>query len=341
MNVLPVSSEREMRRTTACPLLCSYILLTSLMVVMAFAGFAGPARADDSSLFDLTEFSARALDSVGQDFTVAGGRPYEATASFSFTTTNEGHSSVEAVKDVFTELPPGFLGSLAGLPRCASSQLASGLFPDCPPGSEVGVLYLGTQGDPPGAYALYNMIPDRGYPASLAFKLLGNSIVTYVQVGPRTSHYAGTVVALGASDLGITSLGVTLYGVPSERNGFGGPRVPFLSNPADCLVAQPVTTIIVDSWPHPGRQRADRLPGSHRSDVEDEDLARAAGDGLRRAGTGVAVRAEHRRATDAGIGTSQADAPSGYTVDLDFPQTNDPTDSSSHVRSRRCRRRRR
>jgi uncharacterized repeat protein (TIGR01451 family) len=72
------------------------------------ATFTDTAPVVDRPVFDVRNFSARALDGSGDDYTVAGGHPAEATTQFAFPTYARDLSGVqrsypvEDVKDVFT-----------------------------------------------------------------------------------------------------------------------------------------------------------------------------------------------------------------------------------------------
>jgi uncharacterized repeat protein (TIGR01451 family) len=281
----------------------------------------------DRPIFGVPDFTARALDATGQDYVVAGGHPYEASSTFSFPMSSTGYP-VEDVKDVFTELPPGFVGNVAAAPRCKLEQLQQ-QFPTCPPASKIGVLYFGTIGNPPLPNPLYNVVPERGYAAEFGFKFFGDSVVMYPQLRPRTGQYGVTVAVPGAARLHITSLGLTLWGVPSARNGVPGQAVPLLTNPADCLVARPATKIIVDSWQHPAPLLVDGSPDVRdtRWKTSTAEAPPVTGCDAPALASQFAPRIEARPTPE--TGTTQADAPSGYTVDLSFPQTNDSTDPST------------
>ena len=82
----------------------------------------------------------------------------------------------------------------------------------------------------------------------------------YPRLGSRADGYRGVIAVQGAADFGFTSAEVRVFGVPSERLGLGGPKVPALINPADCLVGVPMTRMIVDSWTRPGRLTVDGFP---------------------------------------------------------------------------------
>jgi hypothetical protein len=310
----------------------------SLMLVAVLAASVDgavvslPVASADPPPLEILKFSARALDTAGDDYTVAGGNPYDGVTSFELPIAG-GES--ESPMAIYTELPPGFVGNLAAVARCTPAQLST--FPDpvaCPAASKIGVVNLGLQGSAPLPFDLYNMVPEPGYPAQFAFPFVNKIIQLYPRLRPRTGQYGVAVVSPAVTQTPISYLKVTLFGVPALRNGSGGTPKPFLFNPSDCLVAQPVTNIFMDSWVHPGRT----LPAG-ASDFGFPDLS----DPMWHSATAVAppvtgcdargLVSQFTPRMDAGptpgVGSSQADAPTGLTVDLDFPQSNDPTDSSS------------
>jgi uncharacterized repeat protein (TIGR01451 family) len=288
-----------------------------------------PTPVVDRPPFAIDDFFARSLDEGGDDYTSAGGHPYQATAGFTFPTYRSPLSTppVEDVKDIFTELPAGFIGNVSGFPRCDPTRLQAFVV-ICPPGSVVGEVSLFTS-LAGGAFPVYNVIPERGYPAAFAFKYFGNAIVSYPQLRPRTGRYGLDISAPGAARIGIRSIALTLFGVPSERNGFGGPPIPLLSNQSDCSVAEPVTKIAVDSWQHPARLLADGFP-----DLNDPLWHTATAPAPPVTGCDNPVLSSQFKPTfDAQPVQEhpvvQADQPAGLKVDLNFPQSNDPTDPNT------------
>jgi hypothetical protein len=226
------------------------ILLALVAVaVIGTVTLATPVRAARPP-FEVLEFSAGAFDEAGNQDTQAGGHPYQATTSFSFPSyEGEVLFPVEAAKDVVVELPPGFIGDPQAASQCSLSQLASGLFGNCPAASHVGTLLLKVNGSfvP---HAIYSVVPERGYTAEFGFNLVNKAIVMYATV--RTgSDYGLTVTVPGINKLAITGASLTFFGTPAAQNGSGTRPVPFLSNPTDCSAAQ-VTRIKVDTWANPG-----------------------------------------------------------------------------------------
>jgi hypothetical protein len=294
------------------------------------ATFTDTTAPVNRAVFDVLNFTARALDGAGNDFTDAGGHPERGTTAFAFPTYpvgvgGGGNYPVEDVKDIFVELPPGFVGNVAAAPRCKLTDLQPQI-PTCPAQSKVGELDLGLFGLSVVTQPLYNMVPEKGYPAEFGFKVFDKAVATYVKVRPRTGQYGVTVVVPGAGRLRITSIAVRLDGVPSASNGSGGPPVPFLTNPTDCLLAQPMSRIVVDSWQHPGPLLADGA-----ADLSDGRWVPRTSPAPPLTGCDAPALSSQFSPTLAlrptpETGTSQADAPSGYNVDLTFPQTNDSTD---------------
>jgi hypothetical protein len=302
--------------------------------VTAFAaGTSDDSAEDDIPVVDPTpfrvdDFSARSLDSGGDDDTVAGGHPYDATTSFSFP--RNPHASivtgVEDVRNIWVELPPGFVGAAAAASRCTLTQLQRE-FEHCPAASRVGTATI-TGGAGVVTSPLYNMMPEKGYPAEFAFKYLNASVASYPQLRPRGGGYGLNVTVPGTGAYNIVGASVTLFGVPSQRNGVGGPPMPFLSNQSDCLDARPTTKIYADSWQHPARMASDGTP-----DLTDPNWKSSAAPAPAITGCDNPLLADQftpsigagPTSADAG-GSSAADTPSGYHVDLTFPQSNDPTD---------------
>ncbi len=299
-----------------------------LLAVGVLLCLAAPAQAVTPDLFNVENFTAGIVDEGGNDYTVAGGHPFEAATSFSFPASED--IPLEEVKSVFTELPPGFVGNVAAAQRCPLAKL-EGFFPTCPPGSAVGVVTLVVKGAP-NVMSLYSMVPAPGYPAQFAFNYVNNIVMIYPQLRPRTGHYGINVVAPANAAIAIDSIKVQLYGVPSAHNGSGGAPIPLISNSVNCSEAQPTTKILTDSWPHPGAE----LPVGDFGKPDLSDPFWKTASAVSPAVTGcenpaltsqwhpsIAVKPVQQSPS------IQADQPSGLSVALDFPQGNDPTDLST------------
>lgn len=231
--------------------------------------------------FGIESVEANEYDEAGNIYTQAGGHPYAATASFRFNTDEKAGGSIGTpanLKDLEVELPPGFIGNPQAAPRCFSLG-------HCPPGSEVGVIYLSLgnmarSGWSEVGYPIYNMVPPKGVAAEFKFQIISPVITIYARVRSN-GDYGLTVYTEDASEVyDVNGFDLTFWGTPDAHShdagrqlGYtgntlhpsGAPEIPFLSNPTDCAeeaVAPPVTTLKIDSWQQPGAfvQRSSTAP---------------------------------------------------------------------------------
>lgn len=312
-------------------------LALALVVMVAGGAMASLSVAvADPPPFELKDFVARSLDAAGNDYAVAGGHPHDVVVSFGIVNSGPDNGQVDFVKSTYVDSPPGFVGNPAVAARCTMAQLSVSL---CPAKSLVGSIELAVNA--PVLQSLYNMVPERGYPAQFGFRYGDALVVLYPRLRSRTHGYEISVASPGITTIGIRQIKAVLYGVPSQRESAegavapGGAPMPFLSNPGDCLVAAPVTRLLADAWTFPGRLLASGAADFGFPDLSDPTWKSASM--VAPAATGCDdpglvsqfVPSIDMRPTP-GTGSTQADAPSGFTVDLDFPQAaNDPTDSAS------------
>jgi hypothetical protein len=116
----------------------------------------------------------------------AGGHPDVLTTWFDFTThtaPNVGPNlPVEDVKDVTVDLPPGLVGSVAGVDECIATELASGTGPTdpkplCPSTSQIGTLSIRTDLAETARTPVFNMVPPPGVPARFGMNVGGSMIL--------------------------------------------------------------------------------------------------------------------------------------------------------------------
>ena len=300
--------------------------------------------------YRITAFTARTTNAAGADYTAAGGHPFQSRSALEFS----GHGDDvlipdEELKDAFVTLAPGLVSNPAAAPRCpiaAIGELELGIPTLCPPGSRVGTAIVLQGGLPPGSAPrerpVYNLITEGGYPAQFGFRTLNTTGVLSVSLLPRTESYG---VRLGSPNapFGVEALSLTTtlcsYGAQGEPGAgackapSGSDQAPFLSNPLDCSNPQPSWKLLADSWENAGTYTPGGLP----------DLANPAW--LRASVTSPpvtgcddpALASQFNAATIAtkplqsGGGPLRADAPAGLAVDLDFPQSNDPTDPEAEI----------
>jgi hypothetical protein len=309
---------------------------------------------DQPALFGLSFFDVDTVEESGDAENHAGSHPFELTTSLAFNVSSRESPSVEndeeerpladaAPKDIELSLPPGLVGDPNAVPRCSQQAFLEGQNLNCPVDTQVGTvkpLFYG--GFPSAVYPVFNLAPSTDAPAELGFSVANvgrETIFFHLRVNERGEY------GLAASLNGIPETGplqgaiLTLWGVPSEAShdleregtvGDGGqqdsefckpsvkvkagveedttcpsdaPAKPFLTLPSRCASDQPFT-ITTDSWESPGQFQSFSSPELETTGCEQ-----------------LAFTPSLTLAPQ----TTQADTPSGYTVELHVPQNEDPT----------------
>jgi uncharacterized repeat protein (TIGR01451 family) len=262
-------------------------------------------------------------------FDVAGGHPPGTTMNRFYYDKFPAYSQF---KDAVVRVPPGFFGNPAAAPRCPIATILSRPnfeypvvhdLPGCPPGSKVGRVGLSILDfyDAVQVRSLYNVKPDRGYSAQFAANVYGNTFSLYVVPLPRSEGYGLTIGSTNSARAGVKMFSAFFYGVPSEH-GAGTSGAPFLTNPVDCSEAEPKWKVYANSWEDPGR--VDPVTGF--PDLTDPVWSVA--EAIAPPVTGCDELQFHPAIDVQPVqeGPAQPDRPAGVKVQLDFPQTNDPTD---------------
>jgi len=242
-------------------------------------------------------FGISAFD-VGTAFEPGGGsdsqaadHPYSYTTTFEFNSVADPRPAVgsptpsEPVKDIVSELPPGFIGVPRGVVKCSAEQLANSdnaeSKPFCPPESQVGTALIRTDSIAlpgfQGPLPIYNLVAPPDTPARFGFNILG-SVVTLNAAVRSDGDYGLTVTSANVPEAVQTVGGtITFWGVPADpshdgERGCPGEYSPYLSNPGPTCTsdAEPAaffrnptsctaspdeglpTTLRIDSWEHPG-----------------------------------------------------------------------------------------
>jgi hypothetical protein len=214
-----------------------------------------------------------------------------------------------------------------------------------------------------GPVAVYNMVPPPGVPARFGFNVLG-SVVTLDARVLADANYRVAIAGVNVPEaLPIASTTVTLWGVPADSShegeracpgqqepfsegqsgptcSSGAPQVAFLRNPTSCTdPSNPgadglTTTAHIDSWAHPGPVNADDSPVlsdprwvsasfvSHLPPAYPNPPSAWGPDQLPTGCDQVPFDPTLSASVPAPAETS---APSGLTVDLNLPQSSDPT----------------
>jgi hypothetical protein len=343
-----------------------YTASVAAVVAFAVVGISlGSASADAAETYKIESFTSRTTDEAEVGYTQAGGHPFQNRTAFEFSNhVGVGNGAAGAVepnqelKDASVTLEPGFVGNPAAAARCPIGDIGSVVVifvPDnrCPPGSRVGTAYTRIIGPEPGhsyEVPVYNIVTERGYPAQFAFRVANTVTILSVVPLPRTESYDLTIGALntpkavrvvsfdtvfcsyGAQGPG----GLLGPGVPATSScntPSGSTGAPFLSNPLDCSNPRPTWNLLADSWEKAGTYTAGGLP-----DLTNPSWLTAGVISPPTTGCENPLLASQfeaitmaTRPLQPGGGPVQADQPSGLAVDLDFPQSNDPTDVSSEA----------
>jgi hypothetical protein len=274
-----------------------------------------------STPFEIENFALQAFDDDGLSSIQAGGHPYALATSLYFSS-ETSDLPVEEVKDVIVDLPPGLVGDPRATPKCPLNALLenSGIS-GCPPDSRVGTVVfeaypsrfrISEGGAESETTAVYNIVPEPGFPAEFGFTYLGKPVIMYASSVRIGGQLRLRVTVPGIPEL--DTLGVTLlfFGDPGEHFGeavSSAPPAPFFTNPVDCEAApvgELTATAEVDTWQHPGYY--------HVRKSEVVTYPQLAGCDMLQFHPTLTVQPE----------TTQADEPSGYSFTVLNTQNESP-----------------
>ena len=324
----------------------------AVAVAKLSGGGSAPHQDQDMMFFDaatpfgITAFSTKVADPLGADYTQAGGHPHSASGAFELSRRKNGEGSasqVEFLKNIVTDLPPGFLGNPRAVPELCSGTdvVAEDLYanPTCPRTSIVGfadlVLGIVKEGALSTGWPVYAIAPERGAPAQFVIYL--NGVKTLISVTPRLRPSEGYAIRIESPALSknptVFSVALTLcgYGVNVQEGGGdhklapqvtgckpptqGGSDpanpIPLLTNQTECTLAPPVTTIATDSWESAGRVGPDGSP-----DYSDPNWHVA--EALAPEITGC-EDVPFEPETDLTPSSKRADSPTGFDVTIEMP----------------------
>ncbi len=281
--------------------------------------------------FSVDEFSVEPTAVDGTSLLGAGAHPWAFTTNIGFPLPiwKAGPRSfvpAEEVKDIVVDLPVGFVSDPLVTPqRCTQTELRESEGPyvnpseeapiDCPPGSRVGTMVfsggLNARGIPAmsgggNLTGVYNMVPEGGYPAELAFKADDAPIYLYASIVHTGSGYALRVTTPGVPEIArISFVSLSFFGAPGVVYGQGS-EAAFLANPVDCSTGGLLSRVEAESYEdpnHPVSREAVTYPSLSGCGLLSFNPSLSFGPSV---GEG---------------GTTQADEPSGYTTVVKIPQT--------------------
>ncbi len=306
--------------------------------------------------FGLWLLDVDAASESGEADTQAGSHPFELTSTLAFTVAGRETDGAEsplaagAPKDLEIALPPGLVGNPSGVPRCSQQQFLEHQGADCPLDTQVGTVKPFLYGTPISlVFPVYDIVPPPNEPAELGFTIAGIGHVPLffeLRVG---DGYGLTARLKEIPEAGpLQGAILTLWGVPAaashdlEREGTiggqagercqpelsvengeeqttgcpsGAPAKPFLTLPSECESQEEELEVraAYDSWEHPGPP----LETFSGNQLSGKPL-------LAEAITGCEALSFTPTLTLAPE-TTQAGAPSGYTLDVHVPQDEDPS----------------
>ena len=313
--------------------------------------------------FDMSFFDLDAVGENGEADTQAGSHPFELTASLAFdvsgretpsarNSNSESPLANAAPKDVEVALPAGLIGNPNAVPRCSQQAFLEREALNCPLDTQVGIVKPFFYGTFTSAwYPVFNIAPPPGQPGELGFSVANVGHIPLFFHVRSNGDYGLTAQLQNIPEVGpLQGTILTLWGVPAapshnlEREGtlgegaqndgeFCKPEVKvsggveqatgcpsgvaataFLTLPSGCE-AQPLPVLVQrDSWESPEPQ----------SPLEPEPPGRFSEMGSLPAATGC-EQLSFTPSLTLQPETTQAGAPSGYTVDLHVPQSEAPT----------------
>jgi hypothetical protein len=285
--------------------------------------------------FGINNLVETAVGEDGAADTQAGDHPYAFTTSFNLntvshyipTTQKYYHVPVQDLREIAVDLPPGFVGDpQAVVAQCPlyALDINTGVT-DCPKDSEVGVLTI-TEAEGGSFWTsnvreaalsnakttpIYNMVPEAGSPAEFGFTYLGQPVLLYgslVRSEGAAGGYVLQVRSPGLPNVTITSVSMTFFGDPNERDAEGGSPSAFFTNPTDCSAGSLKSRIEADSWEDP--KDATSQEREEWSSAEATVYPQLTGCELLRFEPTIALAPE----------TTAVDTPSGYAVEVAVPQ---------------------
>jgi hypothetical protein len=226
-----------------------------------------------ASPFGVASFGFAAHDDSGALDLQAGDHPYDVTSTVDLDTASALQSNglrygvgvSETPKDIVVDVPLGLIGNPTAAAQCTEVQLigdleTSGAFEtECPPDSRVGTAVLLHNGNVVGTAqnevtsAVYNMVPQKGYPAEFGLRFIGVPVILYASVVHTPSGYALRVANPGLpTTLSIEGAALTFFGDPHAEDGDPSPDA-FFTDPGDCSAAPVRSRAEADSWTAPGQ----------------------------------------------------------------------------------------
>jgi hypothetical protein len=299
--------------------------------------FANP-RTAVSPVFHLLEVTSFATDALGEPAIAAAGHPNLFNVGFTTpaaTAPDENFGGVESAKDIVLDLPPGAFANPTAAGSCSVTAFFANAEPECPSGSQVGVFSVSGNGGVAqegegyirDQNPIFNLTPERGYPAELGFwdQELFLGVVAQGELVHTNQGYVVRVVVPNAAKgiYGPYYLQSSVFGNPEKEGLSRGGGRPFFTNPATCTGEPLKTTIHVDTWgnPAPVGLKPSGAPAFESANFADPRWHSAVAEAP--AVTGCEAL-QFRPSIKLSPDTTSADSPSGLDVSLSVPQDESP-----------------
>ena len=335
-------------------------------VVTVFGGGATPASktvSDPTQIAPAVPFGVRIFTGEVQDEahnpdTLAGDHPFVTTVDIRANgALTSGSAMAVAGGDLHeaqVDLPPGFSANPQNFPMCPAPIATSGSnsgVGDCPENTAVGYVEASTPGsgltteydigyNPQNtdrtlgrSSPLYNMVPDKGLPAELVFRVNGTPYV--LEAGLRSSSDYGLTVGtkkipnfvpINGARVTICAHGIQFQPDHSIRCAPTSPTAaPFINNPSRCDAEAPVTTLRGDSYENPGEYvEMGAYMGSPSAPFSSVGHPTKATPAANSYITGCGkLDGRFKPIISFQLETQEGERPTGASVDLEIPQTNE------------------
>jgi hypothetical protein len=232
-----------------------------------------PAGAGADEGFGLKGLDLAFLNKDGSDARQAGSHPFAVRTTIDVHTAQvagKGELPIDAVRDLFTSLPPGFVGDRDAVQRCSGADFVDIVdnISGCSSSSAIGYVDLRIGYEAPQAFRsfVYNLVAPPGVAAKFGFIALGDVPVTLeIGVNPDPPYNLIVSATKIAQPIRFYGAELTIWGTPAsplhdaERPCESTvscpasiPERPFITLPRSCPDGPLLTRIEVDSWQAPG-----------------------------------------------------------------------------------------
>lgn len=311
-------------------------------VTVSGGGTTGDSVGADSFTFlppkplGLEVLEPKVEDEAGNDYTQAGGHPFQASAEFRVPTYVQPHGGVgfgagpwhlpiAAVKSGLAELPPGFLGNPQAAKVCPVDVM---LAEACPPGAAVGGVQLFLHGAQDQESPVFRVPAENGYPAEFGFTTDSPKFV--IRIGVRTDgDYGINVIAprvpqspqFVGSRFTFCSFGTlmergllkTEFKGCKKASEAGKTTQPVVTLPTTCEDPEPKLKFGLDFWEKPAAELPNMTPDTSHPNWLEFESAQPAFTGCEKL-VEAWTDPETGPTLDLQPDVTAADSPAGYTA---------------------------